>query len=410
MDYELDFEYPALPERVWAALTDPAKVRSWLGDAGSVVAVDKQQVVLELASGGQSARARLLVEPASGGSRLRVRHSGELWAAQIYEDLFARRLAQVLRGGLIAHILPRRGFGAAAPARTGPPAVVAPAVVPPAVVPPAVVPPAVVPPAVVPPAVVPPAVVPPAVVRPVVAVPAVAVPPAVVPAAVVPAAVVPSAVVPPVVVPRATVVPVAAPLRADRPQSTVRWPWMIVAVAALAAAGFGLYWFVGVAPSHTSAAHDPSTAVKDPAIRGGPHAVTPVGGPARSGALNSTVPVSGAMSAVPTSATADTATPLTVSYAVSARSVAGYSVTVSVYNPSGVAQDWSTVRVQYAGVNVAVSKVTPTVQHSGPGCFYPSASVRTVAAGVTFHFSFTVTAVAGTLLGDVRNVSLAACP
>jgi hypothetical protein len=104
--------------------------------------------------------------------------------------------------------------------------------------------------------------------------------------------------------------------------------------------------------------------------------------------------------------------PLAVSYAVSARKLLSYTVTITLHNPATAEQSWSTVRVSYTGVNLSVTNVPAGVEHSGPGWFFPSAGDQRVAGDGSYQFSFMVTAVAGTLLGDVRAVSLApgSCP
>ena len=165
---EFAFEYPALPDRVWDALTNGTKMATWLTDndfvpvvghrfmlgsngfpglpgpvVGEVIEVDPpRRLVMRWRSGSSRATVIWLVQPASGGSRLRVIQSGLLGHPMRAAELGAvvpgdlRRAAaavpaqrdadQAEHPGRAADPRPRDGAAArAGPARRRPAAVVA---------------------------------------------------------------------------------------------------------------------------------------------------------------------------------------------------------------------------------------------------------------------------------------------
>ncbi len=136
---DFDFPLPALPERVWQALTDPAKLATWFmandlrpepghrftlrpqGLAGfdgpihaEVLQVEPtRQIMMSWQYAGTRSVVTWLVEPARGGSRLRVNHTGQLGVpaaqtvlADTYRRLYGQRLRAMLSVGMLSNLAP----------------------------------------------------------------------------------------------------------------------------------------------------------------------------------------------------------------------------------------------------------------------------------------------------------------
>jgi uncharacterized protein YndB with AHSA1/START domain len=111
---------------------------------------------------------------------------------------------------------------------------------------------------------------------------------------------------------------------------------------------------------------------------------------------------------VATSATSTTpALPaLVVHEVVGAQTALSYHVTVTVSNPAAAPQAWRSVWLQLTGVSLSVSVASGPVRYAGGGCVVPTASSSTVGADATVTFVLAVTAVLPAQLGSVSGVAL----
>ncbi len=410
--FELDFDYPALPDRLWDALTNRTKLATWfmpsdlvaeLGHRftlrpdrtttlvgpieGEVVGIERpRRIVLDLRGTGFGGPLTLVVEPARGGSRLRLSQAGWIndpdGLRDEYRRLFGERLVAALRGGMIARVSPRpAGPGTPAPAGTAGPAGTPPA--------------------------------------------------------------------------RATEDALAQagedalaragadalaqagadqlarwdgrsgadlPGASPRPGTTHR-PGPIMAGLVALAIAIGLFAFAQVlpdasepaagtqaingadtnsrAPTRGAGSGGTSAGVGHPSGggdgRGGGTGTTAVGGPA------STMPTGRPPTSGPAAAGA-----LAVAFVIERRTLLGYQVRITLHNGSGHDQSWSTVRVHYDGAHTLLGQVAATVQFSGSGsatCFFPAPGSQTLAPDTSFSFTYSVAAVAG-LLSTVDSVTL----
>ncbi len=508
----LAFEFPALPERLWAALTSPAKLAAWFPadlhprvghrftlrpdprnglagpTVGEVVAVDEpHRLVLRLYRAEGPATLTCLVEPAQGGCRLRVTQSGPLDdAAEVtraYRYLFGERLGAVLRGGLLARVARRPPSAETQPGLVEPPAAEPP--LPPLppplspgepVLPPVEAPstsdilsvlpadPWPTPAHPLPRPASPAGLYQSASVRPddpawprdpyppgaPVTAPSLPVrslgpvAPTSAPVAGPPAATGSGSAVEEKALPvrargladleraeRVEALPIRRSRRANRPQSTDgrRRPLIPVLVALVIA--FGLFLFAqnrfptadpaaGVGPSPTARPASPGP--------GGPANQVPGSGPAPGGTaagpggatgLGAGEPPPGISGppppgGPPPSPPPGPPLPLTVDFVVGQPTLLSYTVTVTVANPADHPQPWSNVMVHFTGIKLKVTGVGSLVTYRAlppDGCFLPEPSFAMVAPHATVTFTFTVTAIDGTLLANVSGVGLdqAAC-
>jgi hypothetical protein len=92
--------------------------------------------------------------------------------------------------------------------------------------------------------------------------------------------------------------------------------------------------------------------------------------------------------------TAGQTAPMTVMTAVADKGLLGFTVTVTVNNPAPVDQTWTNVAITFTdGVSLLVTTVDGSVSYQavlGLACFRPTSAVRTVPAGASITFTFSV--------------------
>jgi uncharacterized protein YndB with AHSA1/START domain len=486
---ELAFEYPALPDRVWDALTNSAKMSTWLTDndfvpvlghrfmlgsngfpglpgpvIGEVIEVDPpRRLVMRWRSGSSRAHVTWLVEPVSGGSRLRVIQSGVLGhpmrAAElerVYQVVFGEQLRLLLRTGMltklktdppsrrpppptsnpgtgVAPLSPASGFlpfgpaSGVAPSSAAPPKSSAP---PTSAVPKSAVPPksAIPQKSAVPPKspavwLLPDAPPPPRPSGAPLDLPEP--PPSTGPAALYPRGTPPgtgnTSGETPVVFPIVGLPPTPTKRRPARRaldgqptnarRALVGWPLGVLVVVVLILAAWGLS--IRPAPDSGTDQAGPDGPGSQPA---GSAATPTPGGTGRVGPPAGTGPTPSTVVGLPgTTATAGAPTgvppvaPMTVAYRTTSQGLLTYTVAVSVHNPAGTPQTWHNASLRMSGVSLSVTPADSWVTYrarSPEQCFTPSAAKATVAAGQTVTFSVTVSSVLGGVLGEVDSATL----
>ena len=100
-----------------------------------------------------------------------------------------------------------------------------------------------------------------------------------------------------------------------------------------------------------------------------------------------------------TSTTIGPPLPLTLQYQITSHPPLSYVVDVTLHNPGQPSRTWRAVRATLSVLDLPLSYSGPV--HDAPDppahCFYPNGSAATVAGGASLTFSFTVTSVLGTM-------------
>jgi uncharacterized protein YndB with AHSA1/START domain len=367
--HELVFRLPALPERVWDALTNPAKLSAWFGVTdlvpepgrrftitpravtgldgpitGEVLAVDEHRLVMLWRTGAGELVMTWLVEAGRGGSVLTVTQSGGLGSGgpeQTYEALFDEHLRGFLRTGMLSRIQPPPRPSQDPLAELG---------------------------------------------------------------------LDPEPDSSPVALFKALSKP-KQPRERRRPRGV-----FIAFLAGIVVALVVIAWAAtssGTLPSWGAPgqqgqplANDTHSDQPSPS-ESGTRAGNPVGpGATDTPAAAPSAGPEGAATAAPTTTAA--AAPMTVGTSVN-DSLLTFTVTVTVRNPAGAAQRWRNARVTLAILDLGVSNVDNPVswtKHGSIVCFTPSPAVADVGPGAMFSFRFTVTKAASGLLGDVDGAAL----
>jgi uncharacterized protein YndB with AHSA1/START domain len=413
---DLIFELPALPDRVWDALTNPAKLRTWFGETDLVPRVGQRFTVRPKATTGlpspivgevlaveEFGRIAMrwhteagdlvltwIVEKGRGGTRLQVLRSsvvgptGRLPAAggeDAYRRLFDEHLRAFLRSGMLGRITPPPRPSERPPVRPGRPSLFEPLGFDPA------------------------------------------------PAGRKGSDAGPGAD------PEPESQPVArfgtVPARGRRPWeprphrspgrswrgSPVRLGTTFAIVLTLLA---GTWAFTAGplgswgAPGPQGVDYREDNFGPGPDHPGGPPPSGPPGGPDPNGANPAGLPfetpgASTAIAVATTPTTAPAPPPLTVQASRSVESLLSYSAQITVTNPAGADQTWANAKVTLDVTSLSVSDVDNTVTFRsvlGGVCFAPSATTSTVPAGGAFTFTFSVTALVPGLLGATPTATL----